>query len=284
VTLAPEDPSPRVGSSTALVMTIVGAYMRRLGGWLAAGDLVALAGELDVSEAMARTALTRLKARGILTAQRRERVAGYGLAEAALPILVRGDRRIFNLRVMEPGDPWCLISFSVPEPQRVLRGHLRRRLSGIGCGMVAPALWIGPDTLRDDVEEILEDLQIRRFATLFTAERPSVEGSLPEAVARWWDLERLAALHRSFVARVDAFPPRSVADDAEAFRRYLLGIDAWRVIPYLDPGLPRELLPGDWPGHDSFARFQALTEELAAPAWRHVSARVTHQCRPASRH
>jgi phenylacetic acid degradation operon negative regulatory protein len=274
VTLPPDDPSPRSGSTTSLVMTIVGLYIRRLDGWIATSDLVTLAGELDVTPAMTRTAITRLKKRGILAAERRHGVAGYGLQPPAIPILERGDRRIFTVRTMHADDPWCLISFSVPETQRWLRGRLRRRLSWIGCGMVAPALWIGPDTLRDEVEEILADLEIRRFATLFTGSRPSVEGSLPDAVARWWDLERLAALHRGFMTRVSSFPQRPVEDDAEAFRRYLLGSDAWRVIPYLDPGLPRELLPDGWPGHDSFLRFQALSEALADRAWRHVNASV----------
>lgn len=274
MTLPPDDPSPRSGSTTSLVMTVVGLYMRRLDGWMATSDLVALAGELDVTAAMTRTALTRLKKRGILASERRHGVAGYGVAPLATPILERGDRRIFTVRTMRADDPWCLISFSLPEAQRWARGQLRRRLTWIGCGMVAPALWIGPDTLRDEVEEILADLQIRRHATLFSSSRPSVEGPLPDAVARWWDLDRLAALHREFVARVGAFPERPVVDDAEAFRRYLLGIDAWRVIPYLDPGLPAELLPDGWPGHDSFVRFQALSEALADRAWRHVQAQA----------
>jgi phenylacetic acid degradation operon negative regulatory protein len=274
VTLPPDDPSPRSGSTTSLVMTIVGLYIRRLDGWIATSDLVTLAGQLDVTPAMTRTAITRLKKRGILASERRDGVAGYGLAPSAMPILERGDRRIFMVGAMHVDDPWCLISFSVPEAQRWLRGRLRRRLTWIGCGMVAPALWIGPDTLRDEVEEILVDLEIRRFATLFTSSRASVEGPLPDAVARWWDLERLAALHHEFIARISSFPERPVQDDGDAFHRYLLGIDAWRVIPYLDPGLPRELLPDGWPGHDSFSRFQALSQALADRAWQHVNSSV----------
>src|ERR1700744_3264444 len=108
MTLAPDDARPRSGSSTALLMTIVGMCMRRLDGWIATSDLVTLAGEVDITPAMTRTAITRLKKREILVSERRHGVSGYGLQPLAIPLLARGDRRIFTVRTMRLDDPWCL--------------------------------------------------------------------------------------------------------------------------------------------------------------------------------
>lgn len=279
MTTTPDDPHPRSGSSTSLVLTIIGLYVRRMNRWISTADLVALAGQAGVSDSLTRTAITRLKKRGYISAARRGGIGGYELEPAAVQAFDRGDRRIFAPRNMGPEDFWCVISFSVPEERRQLRHQLRRRLSGIGCGLVAPALWICPDFLRDEVEEILTDLDGRGYATLFRAERPAVEGSLETAIARWWDLDHLRTLHDAFIAQVSRLlegatgvePGDSGIDDAEAFRRYIVGIDAWRVLPYLDPGLPFDLLPANWPGRASTEIFSTLSQAFAARAWAHVA-------------
>jgi len=47
-------------------------------------------------------------------------------------------------------------------------------------------------------------------------------------------------------------------------------IDRWRVLPYIDPGLPPSMLPADWPGRRSIAEFHRLSTELSDAAWQRV--------------
>ncbi len=266
-----DDLNSRTGSASSLLLTVVGLYLRRVGGWMSTAALVRLTREAGTSDPLTRTAITRLKQRGVLVSEARDGVPGYGLQPAAVELFQRGDRRIFAPRNMAPSDPWCLVSFSIPEDHRNVRHQLRRRLVGIGCGLVASGLWISPDYLRDEVEDILVELGIRSHATIFRAEDPSAAGTIREAIATWWDLGALEALHRQFIAAVSGLLP--VDDDiapADAFRRYVIGMDAWRIIPYLDPGVPFEYLPGDWPGRVSIQLFRTLSEYAAEPAWRHV--------------
>jgi phenylacetic acid degradation operon negative regulatory protein len=269
-TVATDDVTSRPGSAASLVLTIVGLYLRRVGGWMPTAALVRLAEQVGSSEALTRTAIARLKKRAVVVADRRDGVAGYAVHPGAVRMLQSGDRRIFTPRAMTIADPWCLISFSLPEQQRSVRHQLRRRLQWIGCGTVAPALWICPDYLADEVEEILDDLDIRPYATLFRSELPRVAGRIEDAVARWWDLAAIAAAHRDFLTAMRAVRLDRPTSAAEAFRAYVIGIDAWRTIPYLDPGLPPALLPTDWPGRDSVELFTVLSDRFADPAWRHV--------------
>ena len=265
--VATDDFSSRPGSATSLVLTVVGLYLRRVGGWISTAGLVSLADEVGAPGPLTRTAIARLKKRGILAGTRRDGVAGYALRPEAVRMLERGDRRIFAPRNMPADGAWCLISFSLPEEQRQVRHQLRRRLSWIGCGTVAPALWICPDFLSDEVEEILHELGIRGSAVVFRTERPRVDGRIEDAIAQWWDLPAIDALHRDFIKIMDGLLR---ASPSSAFRSYVIGIDAWRVIPYLDPGLPLALLPADWPGRESAALFTELSDRLARPAWQHV--------------
>jgi phenylacetic acid degradation operon negative regulatory protein len=263
-----DDFDARPGSATSLLRTIIGAHLRGIGGWISIADLITLMSAVGVSPVSTRSAVLRVKTKRLLTAETIEGQAGYRLNPDAVPMLERGDRRIYSFRQQGDDDLWCLISYSIPETQRDARHQLRRRLGWIGCGTVATGLWICPAFLADEVEEILNDLGLRDTATLFMASEFRLSGTSTEAAARWWDLERLAALHTTFLERhTDATP---AADESEAFSRYIRALDDWRIIPYLDPGLPASALPADWPGFDSVALFGRLTSTLAGPAEAYV--------------
>lgn len=240
----------RPGSTTSLLRTVLGIYLRELGGWIAVSSLLELMDALDVPAPISRTALARVKKRGLVLPEVRGKAAGYRIADDAVRMLARGDRRIYHPRTMPSDGRWCAISFSIPEEQRAVRHQLRRRLRWIGCGTVSSALWICPAYLTDEVIEILDDLGVREHTTVLVTERPIVAGELVDAVRQWWDLDALAEHHREFVREhgSDLTAPDATVTPREAFAHYIRAIDAWRIIPYIDPGLPADLLPADWPG------------------------------------
>lgn len=258
-----DDIDARPGSTTSLLRTLIGVHLRPLGGEISSSALVGLAGDLGIPPAQARTAITRLKQKGLLLATPGRR---YALNPAATPMLERGDRRIFAVRTMQPGQEWMLISATVPEARRDLRHQLRRRLLFLGAGSVAPGLWILPGHLQDEAEELLDGIGARKYAVLFRTADPMPALPLAEAVADWWDLAALRAEHERFLASAEAL------DLTRPFAAHLRLIDSWRVLPYIDPGLPAALLPADWPGERSVATFQRLSAELAEAAAAHVRA------------
>ncbi|QOT20521.1 PaaX family transcriptional regulator C-terminal domain-containing protein [Paenarthrobacter sp. YJN-D] len=264
-----DDMDSRPGSTTSLLRTVIGLYLRDAGGWMSTKDIVLFMDALGTSGTVTRTALGRLRKKDVLVQENREGIPGFTLTEGAATMLARGDRRIYNPRTMSPTDPWCLISFSIPETEREKRHQLRRRLHWIGCGTVAAGLWICPDSLRVEVEEILSDLGLRNVTTVFVAGTPMVGGSLREAASKWWDLEAVAELHRDFIrehaaAVIDAAP--EVEPGASAFAAYVRCIDRWRIIPYLDPGLPQAFLPADWPGAEGAELFKRILAAYAEPS------------------
>lgn len=262
------DADIRPGSATSLLRTIIGCYLRRLGGWISSAALMELMTTVGVNQTGTRTAILRVRSKGILTTEVRDGRAGYALEPAALPRLARGDRRIYSPRAMNVSDRWCLISYSLPESQRQLRHQLRRRLSWIGCGTVSAALWICPEYLTREVEDILTDLEVGEEAVIFLASEPRLDGGLERAVAQWWDLPAIAARHQEFLSGygsvADSLTPR------QAFATWMGCLDAWRVIPYVDPGLPLAWLPADWPGNRSIPLFADLRKRLEDPSSHYV--------------
>ncbi|MDQ0615407.1 phenylacetic acid degradation operon negative regulatory protein [Microbacterium sp. W4I4] len=268
-----DDIDARPGSATSLLRTFIGLYLRPLGGEIAPSALVQLAGDLGIPAPQARTAITRLKQRGLLLSSDS---GGHALNPAATGMLERGDDRIFTVRTMQPGDEWMLVSATVPETRRDLRHQLRRRLQFIGAGAVSAGLWILPGHLDAEVEALLEEIGAREFATLFRTADPRPAQPLADAARSWWDLEALRAEHERFLASVDAL------DTAAPFAAHVHLIDSWRVLPYTDPGLPASLLPTDWPGARSAEVFTALSDRLTTPAWQHVLAVVSSTTAAAS--
>ncbi|MEY9886828.1 phenylacetic acid degradation operon negative regulatory protein [Catenulispora sp. MAP12-49] len=271
-----DDLDSRPGSTTSLLRTVVGVTLRDQGGWLSSADLVALMEAVDSPPSRTRNALTRVKAGGLLLSENRDGLPGYALAPGAWPMLARGDRRIYQPRFMADGDRWCLISFSVPESSREVRHQLRRRLSWIGCGTVAGALWICPAYLADEVEEIVADLGLEDRVTLFLVDGVRGVNDLRAAVGKWWDLDVIRALHHDFLGRAqDAIDDyHTDPTPRTAFRAWITVLDAWRPIPYLDPGLPRSILPEDWPGARSIPVFLNFRDNALRPAAEFVASTV----------
>jgi phenylacetic acid degradation operon negative regulatory protein len=231
-------------------MTFFGAFLRRLGGWIAVADLIALMGELGLDAQAVRSALSRLKRRGVIESERRDGAAGYRLTARGEAILRAGDARIYGHRQASQ-EGWLIVVFSVPETQRALRHRLRAGLSGLGLGIVAPAVWIAPAHLREQVERLIADVGIERI-DLFEA-RPLGDP------ARYWDLDALTAEYERYLAEWESRP-------VEGFADYIRHLDDWRRIPFHDPGLP---LPVAERAREVFAEIDA---RLAPTAWRRVAA------------
>ncbi|GAA5109095.1 PaaX family transcriptional regulator [Nocardia iowensis] len=269
-----DDIDSRPGSATSLARTVLGAYVRDLGGWIAIADFGALLAGLGVPEQSTRTAVARLKSKGVLDAETRDGRNGYRLTAAAEAMYSRGDPRIFGFRQMADGDAWHLISFGIPESQRPARHQLRRRLSSIGCGTVSAGLWICPEYLAAEASAIVSALGLGAYVTSFRATDLSVPGTLREAATQWWDLPALAGRHRAFLDRHRGIVTLENLTDRKAFDLFVPLLDEWRIIPYLDPGLPATMLPADWPGPASVRLFADAQQRCLEPSRRWVRSSI----------
>jgi phenylacetic acid degradation operon negative regulatory protein len=265
------------GSTTlpprALIVSLYGLYARESGGWLSVATLVKLLAQVGVEEAAVRSAISRLKRRGVIAPERVDGSAGYTIAEHTRRMLDLGDRRIFDRKQASLSDGWLLAVFSVPEAERDQRHLLRSRLAWLGFGTVSAGTWIAPQHLEDEAREALDGFG--PYVELFRADHLGF-GVLPEKIASWWDLAELSQQYSDFdrahAAVLTAWRRRRSIDDAEAFGDYLRTLTAWRRLPYLDPGLPASLLPTGWAGTRAAATFEAIRARLADPAHAFVDA------------
>jgi len=265
-----DDLAARATRPQSLIITIYGAYSRPLGGWVSVAALLNLLGVVGVDEAAGRGALSRLKRRGILLAERRDGAAGYALADGTRRSFDLGDARVLERRTPPPDRGWVLAAFSIPEASRDVRYRLRSRLARVGFSQVSGGLWIAPRQLEPDLRNVVASLGLEALVDIFTAEHTGFTDT-SQAVAQWWDLatigETYTAFAREYGPLAASLARRKTAPDAQkAFEDYTRVLTAWRPIPYVDPGLSAHYLPKSWPGYRATEVFFAVHDALARTA------------------
>lgn len=283
-------PPDRAGSPSSLIVTFAGCYLRQIGGWVAVADLIRLLALVGVPEPAVRQSVLRLKSRGFLTAARRGGSAGYALTAAGRDDLARGDRRIFRYGQANASDGWVLAVFSVPEDHRHHRHQLRSQLGWLGFGSVGAGVWAAPAALAEPARELLVQGGLDRYVTWFHARALD-----PVDVAAWWDLALLRQQYQAFLDRWEPVAQAGPAADlremtepfgnaasvtepagSDAFAGYLQVVDAWRLFPRIDPGLPADLLPADWPGPIAWQVFSRLRSRWADAGLQYLAAVMAH--------
>ncbi|MBR7839369.1 PaaX family transcriptional regulator [Actinospica durhamensis] len=271
-----EEPAGRERESRLgpLILTVFGLYARSEDDWLSVASLVRLMAELGLDERAVRSAISRLKRRGVLRPERHGKAAGYSLETATLEVLAEGDSRIFERVRAVAEDGWLLVVFSVPESEREKRHELRATLTRLGFGTAAPGVWIAPGNLADETRRTLERRKLTGYVDIFHGDHIAF-GEPRSKVRQWWDLDELAGLYADFSRQYRPVHDRTQAEGVaphEAFQTYIPMLTQWRRLPYRDPGLPLRLLPPGWSGESAGLLFDALNRTLSGPAREHAMA------------
>ncbi len=257
----------RTASARTLIVSLFGAFVRGLGGWIAVGDMVELLGALGVDGQVARSAIARMKQSGQLVAERRGGRAGYRPSDELGDVLAVGDSRLFsNTAGASLADGWLVVIFSVPEAERDQRHVLRSRLGALGCGPLAPGVFVAPRRVEADVRRMLSSVGLERYVSMFGGEYLGF-ADLAVLVRSAWDLSA-AKRYQRFV-RVHPVPSH-VPEPVAAFVSYVRLLEDWRQLVYEDPGLPDELTPHAGARRDAAVRFAACRGVLAGPAVAYV--------------
>jgi phenylacetic acid degradation operon negative regulatory protein len=255
-----------------LILTIFALYARGEDNWLSVAALVRLMSDLGLDGGAVRSSISRLKRRGVLRSERRDKAAGYSLEGATLEILAEGDSRIFESARARLEDGWLLVVFSVPESEREKRHELRASLTRLGFGTAAPGVWIAPGNLAAETRRTLERRGLATYADMFAGQHFAF-GDLRSKVSTWWDLDELTVSCAEFLRQYGPVLERISANGTtplDAYQAYVPMLTQWRRLPYREPGLPLQLLPPGWSGETARLLFDDLNRALGAPAREHA--------------
>lgn len=241
-------------SARSLLMTLLGEFVLPRDHAVWTSTLVDVLAKFSVEEKSARQALARTAAEGWLMAVREGRRVRWSLTPPGRRLLSEGAERIYSFGQGERGwdHRWLVLIASVPESKRELRHRLRTRLSWAGFGSPSPGVWVSPHTASEpEARVILTELGLADAAMSFTARYGTV-GRQESITRQSWDLDALALRYESFIDEFTGLHP--APGDAVLVAQIRL-VHEWRRFPFLDPGLPDELLPARWSGRTAARLF-----------------------------
>lgn len=266
---ARESPGPR-----DWILDIYGSFIRDYGGWIAVADLLVLLESFGVGPPSARSALSRMKRQGELLGVAHGTVRGYSLTESADEWFKDGTARIMDGPPAMPDEQWIIAAFTVPEAVRSMRYRIRSRLHALGFGQLSGGLMIAPAWILDEAMRALDRAGLGGHVDMWQSRHIGFS-SMEAIVASAWNLCRIDTAYRDYLDLAGELERHQApAGDEEAFVRYLVNINAWRELPFLDPGIPLQYLPDRWLSAEARAAFTRLSANLRPGAWRHF-VRVT---------
>jgi phenylacetic acid degradation operon negative regulatory protein len=249
-------------SAGGLLFTVLGEFVLPGRGSAWTSTFIDVLARLGVEEKASRQALMRTAEKDWLRPERVGRRTRWALTPDSERLLTEGAERIYSFAgyARSWDGRWLLVLTRIPETERAARHLLRTRLSWAGFGSPAPGVWLSAHTERlAEAEHALRQASVIDEAPIFVVEHRA-GADMAEMVRRAWDLEAIEHSYREFVA---GYAAREVSDPL-AFQVDL--VHAWRRFPWLDPTLPRELLPPAWSGERAADVFKRQHDLLAAAA------------------
>jgi phenylacetic acid degradation operon negative regulatory protein len=244
---------------------LYGDHLRSRGARAPVAALVRLLGPVGIAAPAVRTAVSRMARQGWLEAIRLPGGAGYALTPRAVRRLDEAADRIYRREVPSWNGQWHVV-VTAPVRERARRERLRAALGYLGYAAIGEATWISPRA-STELESLLQTERVR--ADRFTA---SYDGDAAGLLARAWDLDGLAHAYTGWLTVAAALtvglgPP---SPDEEVFAARSRLVHEWRKFLFTDPGLPAQLLPARWPGHQAAILFEAESARLLPAAARFV--------------
>lgn len=236
------------------LFTLFGDVVRPAGGEAWLSTITTCMQTVGFRPEAVRTALHRMAVEGWVEPRRVGRYAAYQLTDRGVARLEQAAARIYRLRSQAWDGRWRLLL-----APSLVDGEVIATLGWIGYGQVQPGVWAHPHPHTDAARRLFDT----DGATTWV-EAAAVEADADFAAAAW-PLSDLQDQHQAFLAQWQAVVVPS--DPAEAFAMRLRLVHAWRKFLFLDPGLPAEVLPPDWPGFAAAEAFRDAYEVLRAPSW-----------------
>jgi phenylacetic acid degradation operon negative regulatory protein len=157
---------------------------------------------------------------------------------------------------------WSIIMFCIPEKNRGSRDKFRRYIQKIGYGSLFGSLWIKPTVKNhNSVMQYARELGIAENVIVQTSQSNSDDIDRL-IVAKAWDLKNIKKEYLNYIKQAQKqLPKLKKGYDGTAYTvKYL--IFALANIVSMEPEVPANLMPTDWPRQDALKQYKEIRKKL----------------------
>ncbi|MEP9408393.1 phenylacetic acid degradation operon negative regulatory protein PaaX [Peribacillus frigoritolerans] len=264
-----------MGTNTqSMIFTIYGDYIRNYGSKIWIGSLIRLLKEFGHNEQGVRVAVSRMVKQGWIQSEKQGNKSYYFLTDRGVQRMDEAANRIYKMKPNEWDGKWRILMYTIPEDKRQLRDDLRKELLWSGFGSFSSGCWISPNDLEKQINRLIEKYDIDEYVDFFISEYkgPKENQSLVE---KSWQLKEIENKYEEFIEKYSkqfivhqSIIGRGEMSDADCFVERTNLVHEYRKFLFIDPGLPKELLPSKWNGNHAALLFSQYYQVLAEPASR----------------
>ncbi len=249
----------------SMLFTLWGVYIRHFNSEIPLSAVLRLMAEFGFAEPAVRVAIRRLAGQGWISLRKSGRNSFLSMTGQGLARVDEAANRIYRLHPESWDGYWLLLIYTIPEEQRTARDQLRTDLAWWGFGTLGAGTWLSPHPLSPALAAHLQSAEIAPYVDYFRS-RYTGPASNAALVAKGWQLQEVKQRYRQFLDRFE--PEFQMAQtvqfsERECFERRCWLVHEYRKFLFVDPGLPEELLGGDWPGSPAFNLFHDYDQLLA---------------------
>lgn len=261
-------------NTQSMIFTIYGDYIRNYGSKIWIGSLIRLLKEFGHNEQGVRVAVSRMVKQGWIQSEKQGNKSYYFLTDRGVQRMDEAANRIYKMKPNEWDGKWRILMYTIPEDKRQLRDDLRKELLWSGFGSFSSGCWISPNDLEKQINRLIEKYDIDEYVDFFISEYkgPKENQSLVE---KSWHLEEIENKYEEFIEKYSkqfivhqSIISRGEMSDADCFVERTNLVHEYRKFLFIDPGLPKELLPSKWNGNHAALLFSQYYQVLAEPASR----------------
>lgn len=147
---------------------------------------------------------------------------------------------------------WRILSYEIPESERVLRDKLRRKVATWGLGPWHRSFWITPHPIIPALSELISGKKERAYIQAFEADH--AVGDIQVLLEKAWSISKLESEYRELFREWH----KILSQDQSPSKKLRLIIDGYVDVLKRDPGLPKEVLGPNWVGYEAISIFKEI--------------------------
>lgn len=258
----------------AMIFTLYGDYIRRYGNAIWIGSLIRLLEAFGHNEQAVRAAISRMGKQGWVKSTKIGNKSYYSLTEPGRARMEEASKRIYKSSAPDWDGRWRILVYTIPEKKRRIRDELRKELTWSGFGPLTNSCWITPNPLEKEANRLIDKYGIHDYVSFFQATYAGMDEQ-KKMIDTCWNLTDVNQRFREFIheyrvkyANDKEKLQNNIMSDSEAFVQSALLVHQYRKFLFIDPNLPKELLPEGWLGDTAARLFTDYNNMLAKPATR----------------
>ncbi|GAB3043708.1 phenylacetic acid degradation operon negative regulatory protein PaaX [Virgibacillus ainsalahensis] len=259
-------------NTRSMIFTLYGDYIRRYGNEIWIGSLIELLEAFEQNPQAVRAAISRMHKQNWLASRKEGNKSYYSLTKQGINRMNEAAGRIYQIEPKHWDGKWRMFLYTIPEKKRQIRDELRKELTWSGFGFLSNSLWVTPNDLSSELNDIIERYNIEDYVHVFTSENIGPKSD-EQIIKECWNIDYLNERYEVFINRyqekyeMDRLRmERGDISAKECFVNRTKLVHYYRKSLFIDPGLPRELLPKKWMGEKAAKLFNNYYNLLVQPA------------------